>query len=77
MVTPKKNQNPKQKKANATQELGYFMSLGFRITGTVLAGAGVGYGIDQWMNNETPVFTLIFGVLAIIGAIIQFIRALI
>lgn len=53
------------------------MSLGFRITGTVLAGAGIGYGIDYWMNNETPVFTLILGVLAMIGAIIQFIRALI
>lgn len=53
------------------------MSLGFRITGIVLAGAGIGYGIDHWLNNETPVFTLILGILAIIGAIIQFIRALI
>lgn len=53
------------------------MSLGFRITGTVLGAAGIGYGIDHWMNNETLVFTLILGVLAMIGAIIQFIRALI
>lgn len=59
------------------QEMGYFMSLGFQISGTVIAGAAMGYGLDYWLNNQTPIMTLILGTLAIIAAIVQFIRAFI
>jgi F0F1-type ATP synthase assembly protein I len=58
----------------AQQERSYFMSLGLRPLGTVVGGAAMGYGIDYWMNNQVPVATLIFGILAVITAIVQLIR---
>ena len=50
------------------------MSLGLRPLGTVVGGTAMGYGIDYWMNNQVPVATLIFGILAVITAIVQLIR---
>ena len=50
------------------------MSLGLQPLGTVIGGTALGYGIDHWMNNQTPVATLVLGTLAIVIAVVQLIR---
>ncbi len=43
----------------------------------ILIGVFAGVNLDKWMTNETPVFTLIFTVLAVVLAIYYVIKDLI
>lgn len=66
--------NQSNKNLSRQQQLGMYLSMGLRISGTVIGGAGLGYAIDYGMGNEKPIATLIMGSVAILVALIQFIR---
>lgn len=59
---------------NRHQQLGLYLSMGFRITGMVMGGAGLGYAIDYWLGNEKLIFTLIISTFSIVAALVQLIR---
>lgn len=58
----------------STLQYSYYLSTGFRILGTVLAGLAIGYWIDSAMENETPFFTIGLGFLAVFISLYQIIR---
>ncbi|MTI31923.1 AtpZ/AtpI family protein [Cytophagales bacterium RKSG123] len=43
---------------------------------TISIGVWGGIKIDEWMGNEFPIFTVVFSLLAIVGAIVSVIKSL-
>jgi len=61
-----KQNNPKKKFDNFIR----YSSLGFEMMAIIAIFTFAGYKIDQWMENEFKIFTLLLMVLSVIGAII-------
>jgi F0F1-type ATP synthase assembly protein I len=46
-----------------------YSNLGFEMMTIIAIGTFLGFKIDQWMNNDFKVFTLVFIILSVIGSI--------
>jgi hypothetical protein len=51
-----------------------YSSLGFEMLVIIVAGTFGGYKIDQWMNNDVKVFTLVLMVLSVVLSTLYGIR---
>jgi F0F1-type ATP synthase assembly protein I len=68
-----KLKNPKK----SLNDYAKYSSISFQMVAIILIGVFAGVNLDKWMTNETPVFTLIFTVLAVVLAIYYVIKDLI
>lgn len=53
-----------------------YSGLAFQLIATILIFVYLGRWIDQSMENETPWFTLLFAVIAVVGSMYRLIRGL-
>lgn len=51
-----------------------YSNLGFEMLAIIVAGTFGGYKIDQWMDNEVKVFTLVLMTLSVVLSILYGIR---
>jgi len=68
-----KLKNPKK----SLNDYAKYSSISFQMVAIILIGVFAGVQSDKWMSNKTPVFTLLFTVLAVILAIYYVIKDLI
>jgi len=52
-----------------------YAAAGFDLVGTIIAGTGIGYLLDRWLDT-TPYLTLCLMLLAIVGGFTRLIRTL-
>jgi F0F1-type ATP synthase assembly protein I len=60
--------------AEAANIYGRYSAMAFQVVGLVAVGAGAGYWLDRHFAHRIPYLTLIFSVVAIIGALTLLIR---
>ncbi|MFZ4401260.1 MAG: AtpZ/AtpI family protein [Bacteroidales bacterium] len=68
-----KLKNPKK----SLNDYAKYSSISFQMVAIILIGVFAGVKLDEWMTNKTPIFTLVFTVLAVVLAIYYVIKDLI
>ena len=53
-----------------------YSSLAFEMMAMIAVSTFLGFKIDQWMNNQFRLFTLLLMVFSVIGSVYYFIRKL-
>ena len=61
--------NKKKKNKKKFDVFVRYSNLGFEMMTIIAIGTFLGFKIDQWMNNDFKVFTLVFIILSVIGSI--------
>ncbi|WP_343031382.1 AtpZ/AtpI family protein [Xanthovirga aplysinae] len=70
---------PKKKVKQTQKQFDQYLrysGLAFQMMATISIGVWGGIKIDEWMGNEFPIFTVVFSLLAIVGAIVSVIKSL-
>ncbi|MCX6352648.1 MAG: AtpZ/AtpI family protein [Bacteroidetes bacterium] len=74
--TPPENSSENHPSANPElpNTVGRYMGTGFQIAGPVIAGFVIGYYIDKYLNNKTPIFTLLLSTLMIVVGLYRLVK---
>ncbi|MDD2381443.1 MAG: AtpZ/AtpI family protein [Mariniphaga sp.] len=65
-----------QRNKNKFDPFIHYANQAFEMMGIIVLGTFLGFKIDDWMGNEFRIFTLVFIVLSVIGALFYTIRKL-
>jgi F0F1-type ATP synthase assembly protein I len=74
MNPQKMNQNSEQKPKKQIDDFIRYSSLAFEMIIIMGAGVWLGVKLDQWLNTNFPIFTLVLMILSVIGSIYHAIR---
>ncbi|MFC2125573.1 AtpZ/AtpI family protein [Bacteroidota bacterium] len=72
--SPKKNNS--SKKQNQSRNYARYSGLAFQMLASILIGLWLGMKVDEWMGNETPIFTAISILLFIFASLYLTIKSL-
>jgi len=72
---PQKPDKKGDKTRNSRAYLRY-SGLAFQLVATILIFVYLGRWLDQYIENETPWFTLLFAIIAVVGSMYRLIKGL-
>jgi F0F1-type ATP synthase assembly protein I len=72
LSTEKTNPKPPSEKGNALLK---YSDLGLRMTIMIISGAYIGHWLDERLGLSKPIFSIVFSLLAIGGAMYMVIKA--
>lgn len=72
-MSPKANHNQDTNRRNTYLR---YSGLAFQILAAIFLGIWGGYQLDQWIGLKYPVFTIVFSLAALLGAMVYLVKSL-
>ncbi|MFC5409676.1 AtpZ/AtpI family protein [Larkinella bovis] len=73
---PEEPENPLRKASRRTSSFVQYSAIGFQMLGTIGLGVWGGIKLDEWQENEKPIWTLVLSLFSIGASLYLFIRSL-
>ncbi|TDB65142.1 AtpZ/AtpI family protein [Arundinibacter roseus] len=68
--------NPQKSSGRPANSYARYSGLAFQMLGTILLFTYAGYKLDEWQENQIPLWTLLFSLGSIAASLYMFIRSI-